>query len=116
MIQKNIPVKHFYQYYHKLDKQKPIKNTVRHINIHFLKPRNMSGPSIKHKRKKRWNPKHPAVINCILKQVQYKHFMMLDVDSNLIAIDNHSPCCISNDVSDYITTLTPRKIKIKGFQ
>ena len=63
MIQKNVPVKHFYQYNHKLDKRKPIKNTVRHINSYFLKPRNMLGPRIKHKCKKRWNPKHPAAID-----------------------------------------------------
>ena len=76
----------------------------------------MSGPSIKHKHKKRWNPKHPAAIDCISKQAQHKHSILFDVGSNLIAIDNHSSCCISNDVSDYITPLTSRKIKIKGFQ
>ena len=76
----------------------------------------MSGPSIKHKHKKRWNPKHPAAIDCISKQAQHKHSILFDVGSNLIAIDNHSSCCISNHVSHFITPLTLKSIKIKVLQ
>ena len=34
---------------------------------------------------------------------------MFDVDSNLIASDNHSSCCIFNDISDSITPLIRKR-------
>ena len=44
------------------------------------------------------------------------HPMIMEADSHLIAIDNHSSCCMANNIHNFIHPITLKKVKIKGFQ
>ena len=41
---------------------------------------------------------------------------VFDADSYIIAVDNHSSCCMSNNIKDFVGPLIKKKIRIKGFQ
>ena len=49
-------------------------------------------------------------------KVKYNQNSILDPESFTIAIDDHSSCCMKNDIKDFIGPLKPKKITIKGFQ
>ena len=49
-------------------------------------------------------------------QLGRAHPMVLDTDSYSIAIDNHSSCCMTNDLHDFIQPPKPKRLKVKGFQ
>ena len=85
------------------------------MNKYFFK----NGPSTKAKQKKLRNPEHPlyAWDNVSYQaQVSNMRSMMISMESFQIEIDNHSSCCMSNGMHDFVRLLTLTKIKIKGFQ
>ena len=91
-------------------------------SILFHKYTSPSGPRIKARQKKLCNPNHPihSCDSCSVKSFQTQmnttHPMIMDAESYLIAIDNHSSCCVTNNVYDFIHPITSKKIKVKGLQ
>ena len=39
----------------------------------------------------------------------------MDAESYLTSIDNHSSCCMTNKIHDFIHPITPKSVKVKGF-
>ena len=104
-------------YHH--EKGNSTKNPKRIYQCRYIKTK---GPSAKARRKKVCNPNHPMhpCNNCNIKAYQMHlgrtHPMLLDTDSYLIAIDNHSSCSMTNNLNDFIHPPEPKRFKVKGFQ
>ena len=49
-------------------------------------------------------------------QMNTTHPMIMNADSYLIAIDDHSSCCMTSKIPNFIHPITSMKIKVKGFQ
>ena len=76
------------------------------------------------KKKARNHLKRAPQMKCKTDSNQYQAYQILskaipavfDAESYLIAVDNHSSCCMSNNINDFVGPLVDKRVRIKGFQ